>query len=438
MRKPRQRESGFALLMVFVMAAGIALFLYAQLPRTAFESMRAKEETLVERGEQYQRALQLYVNKFQRYPSSIDDLEKTNNIRFLRKRFKDPFTGKDDWRMVHVDNQGRLTDSLVPQKKEDEKKANTNTFITENAGLGQSPTDLGQEGTNVALRRRPSEGGTPEGGAAPLPAPSGFTYAPFGQPAPQQQPVPNPLTGNTPGQTGQPGATGPSGQQIGSAIPINPNTGQPIIDPQKLYPNGVPQFPGQAAQQQQQQGFGQQGQQPTFPIGVAGTVGRPGVGGPGNTPQNVLDMINQALRSPSPNIPMNLAPGMQIQGGIAGFASKHDSASIKLYNEQKNYKKWEFIYDPRKDKRLQGALQRAGAQQPQNNIGNPMGNPIGGNSPSPFGQPSPQPGGQPGGQPGFGQPGGQPGFGQPGGQSGGFGQPGFGQPPQMPGFPGRR
>ena len=36
------------------------------------------------------------------YPGSIEQLEKTNNIRFLRQKYVDPMTGKADWRIIHV------------------------------------------------------------------------------------------------------------------------------------------------------------------------------------------------------------------------------------------------------------------------------------------------------------------------------------------------
>jgi hypothetical protein len=54
----------------------------------------------MERGKQYIRAIKLYYKKFGAYPPSIEALVKTNNIRFLRKRYTDPITGKDDWKPI--------------------------------------------------------------------------------------------------------------------------------------------------------------------------------------------------------------------------------------------------------------------------------------------------------------------------------------------------
>ena len=55
-------ESGFALLLVFLMAAIIAISLYMEIPRVAFETQRQKEQLLMERGEQYKRAIKLFVS----------------------------------------------------------------------------------------------------------------------------------------------------------------------------------------------------------------------------------------------------------------------------------------------------------------------------------------------------------------------------------------
>ena len=128
-----KREGGFAMLLVFVMAAAIAITLYMEMPRVAFEAQRNKEALLIERGEQYTRAIQLYFRKFKKYPVKIEDLEETNQIRFLRKRYIDPMTGKSEWRMIHIGPGGVFTDSLThkpPDKNKDEQKA-ANTFTYE-------------------------------------------------------------------------------------------------------------------------------------------------------------------------------------------------------------------------------------------------------------------------------------------------------------------
>src|SRR5512142_2863086 len=113
----RQGESGFALLLVFLMASVIAISLYMELPRVAFDAQRQKEQLLIDRGEQYKRAIKVFYNTNKRYPASIEELETLNNKHSLRKRYKDPMTGKDEWRVIHVQN-GVLTDSKVvqPQK----------------------------------------------------------------------------------------------------------------------------------------------------------------------------------------------------------------------------------------------------------------------------------------------------------------------------------
>ena len=101
-------EAGAAVLMIYSMAAIVAIMLFMQLPRVAFEAQREKEQLLIDHGEQYKRAIQLYVRKFNRYPADFDALDNTQNLRFLRHKYKDPMTGKDDWRLIHVGSRRRL------------------------------------------------------------------------------------------------------------------------------------------------------------------------------------------------------------------------------------------------------------------------------------------------------------------------------------------
>jgi len=97
-----QSEDGFILLWVIFLALLLLIALAVAAPRIAISIQRDKELELVHRGEQYRRAIQLYYRKFGTYPTSIDQLLNTDNIRFLRKRYADPITGKDDWRIIHL------------------------------------------------------------------------------------------------------------------------------------------------------------------------------------------------------------------------------------------------------------------------------------------------------------------------------------------------
>ncbi|HXS75491.1 MAG TPA: hypothetical protein VN753_04890, partial [Terracidiphilus sp.] len=59
-----------------------------------------RDEETMQRGKQYIRAIQLYYRKFHAYPPNVDALVKTNEIRFLRKKYVDPTTGKEEWKPV--------------------------------------------------------------------------------------------------------------------------------------------------------------------------------------------------------------------------------------------------------------------------------------------------------------------------------------------------
>src|SRR5437764_1106262 len=110
--EPGKGEGGFAVLLVFLMASMVAISLYYEIPRFAMQKQRDKEQILIDRGEQYKRAIQLFVKKAGRYPTEIKDLESFQNQRFLRQRYADPMTGKDEWRLIHIQN-GILTDSKL-------------------------------------------------------------------------------------------------------------------------------------------------------------------------------------------------------------------------------------------------------------------------------------------------------------------------------------
>ena len=90
----QNRQRGSALLIVFVFAAIVGILLYREMPVVVFEAHRQKEELLIDRGNEYKHAIRLYVRKVGTFPPSIEALENTNRMRFLRHKFDDPFTGK--------------------------------------------------------------------------------------------------------------------------------------------------------------------------------------------------------------------------------------------------------------------------------------------------------------------------------------------------------
>ena len=96
-------EEGFLLLYVVVVAAIMLILLAVAAPVIAKSLQRDKEVESMHRAEQYVRAIQLYQRacKCTAYPGSMDALEKNTTVRFLRKRYVDPLTGKSDWRLIH-------------------------------------------------------------------------------------------------------------------------------------------------------------------------------------------------------------------------------------------------------------------------------------------------------------------------------------------------
>ena len=98
----REGEQGFLLVGVVVLVFLVLLALSVAAPKVAKELRREREVEAIHRGNEYVRAIQLYYRKFGRYPGTMDQLEKSTNIRFLRRKYTDPLTNKADWRLIHI------------------------------------------------------------------------------------------------------------------------------------------------------------------------------------------------------------------------------------------------------------------------------------------------------------------------------------------------
>lgn len=101
----RPAERGYIMLTLLLAMALIVIFAGVIVPSITFEIKRDREEEMIHRGVQYSRAIRAYYKKFGRYPTKIEDLESTSNLRFLRKRYKDPMNCKNakcaDFKLLH-------------------------------------------------------------------------------------------------------------------------------------------------------------------------------------------------------------------------------------------------------------------------------------------------------------------------------------------------
>jgi type II secretory pathway pseudopilin PulG len=94
-RLQNPRERGYILITLMLFVALLTIAALAILPEIRQQIRRDQEEEMRHRGTQYMRAIQHFYKKNSRYPARIEELENTNNLRFLRKRYKDLVTGKD-------------------------------------------------------------------------------------------------------------------------------------------------------------------------------------------------------------------------------------------------------------------------------------------------------------------------------------------------------
>lgn len=415
----RSEESGYALLMVFVLAAVVAITLYMEMPRVAFESQRTKEQLLIDRGEQYKRAIQIFYRKNKRFPTTVDELEKFQDVRSLRQRYKDPMTGKDEWRLIHVGPGGQLTDSLVTKQQNPLGQNGSNGTQGSNVqpgsdgssnpgfsssfgsqsnaqnGNGQPQTQYNANGIaisgadadassgppsgiNMAVARRPSDQMVLAGSGQPGAVNSNSTGGADPNQPPDPSPTPDPNQGQNPAQSNQGGQvpsgqpqpnTGQPGLQLPGQQPYNSNQGNNGLQQQSSFGNNGSSFGNNGGSfGNNGSSFGNNGGN-SFGNGNSFNTGGANNGansfnsaGQGNPALNAVQNSLFSARQPNSGFNSGNAPSGGAVG-IAGVATKYKGPSIKVVNERKKYQEWEFVYDMKKDKSLLGA---AGVNQLQN------------------------------------------------------------------------
>jgi type II secretory pathway pseudopilin PulG len=183
------RSRGFTyltvLFIVAVITAGLALV--GEVWETA--AKREKETELLFIGNQYRQAItRYYLAGKNQYPRSLDDLLKDPRqpgiVRYLRRAYQDPFTGKAEWGIVKAPDGG--VQGIYSQS--DQKPLKIANFRVRDAGFESaktyadwkfvySPLAPGQAGP------RPIAPATPGAPSAPAAAPTVPTAAPATTPA---------------------------------------------------------------------------------------------------------------------------------------------------------------------------------------------------------------------------------------------------------------
>jgi type II secretory pathway pseudopilin PulG len=227
-REPSRRERGYILITLLLFVALLVIAAGVMAPIIAFQVKRDREEELVHRGVQYSRAMKYYVKKFGRYPTRIEELENTNQVRFLRRRYKDPVTGKD-FKILHMGDVqmafGGGIAGAVPANGLNPSASGGGPGALNSAGLapgggtganGLNPGGLGSGGLNPGL----SPGGAVAG-------PKGVPIQNSGQGSDADNSDESSATGSNPapGQTGGP-AAGPGAPGTFGAVGSPGTAGQ--------------------------------------------------------------------------------------------------------------------------------------------------------------------------------------------------------------------
>ena len=265
-------EQGYALVWVVFMLALMMLALTAAAPRIAKSIQRDREVETMRRGKQYSRAVKLYYKKFGRYPPNVDALVKTNEIRFLRKKYLDPMTGKDDWKPIPLGQNKTQSLGFFGQPIAGSSAGGLGPSgpngITGGNGIGGPNTggsNIGGQGTNGALG---STGTTDNGTTTGQNGTNGSTDTSGGN------------GGSGTDGSGQNGGIGANGQTFGGVGIMGFKPGSPkqsiLLYKKKNHYNEWEFFYDPVAEQLMQQGA-------AGSTGIGGTNGTNGAGGIGGT-----------------------------------------------------------------------------------------------------------------------------------------------------------
>lgn len=325
-------EAGYLLLAVIFMTAVLLISLAVAAPKIARQIQRDKDIETIHRGEQYKRAIREYYNSFGAYPTSFDQLKETNNIRFLRKEYADPLTGKVDWKPVYYGQAHVRPLGFFGQPLSSVAGVGAASVVMGGASAGMyaisSTTTTDENGIPVA-------GDSSSGGAA----------------------------GTGPGMSS--GSDNGSGSGFGSGSSNGFGSGSSGFGSSGF--GGSNGLGGSSGTGLGSSGIGQ----PGSGYGSSGN-GLSGFQSNGSTPGG-----NSNSGFGSTNSTSASGPGGSTFGGggpIVGVTLTLNKPSLVDYKLQTRYNKWEFNYDPMEDQMMAASSLFGGSSVDANSTGTSTGN----------------------------------------------------------------
>jgi type II secretory pathway pseudopilin PulG len=138
--RARRGERGYNLVVLIMIITVMTILLAAALPLWSQAIRRNKEEELIFRGLQYAEAIRLYHNRFQSYPTSLEQLLKVKP-RCIRQLWKDPMTDDGKWQLIF---QGRELEGLPGGTTPTADQSPTGRApLNPNAGIDQEGQSVG-------------------------------------------------------------------------------------------------------------------------------------------------------------------------------------------------------------------------------------------------------------------------------------------------------
>jgi type II secretory pathway pseudopilin PulG len=229
-RRPRESEGGYVLLTLLLVVALMAVFALGVIIPIKFEIQRDQETEMIHRGVQYSRAIRAYYKKLGRYPTKLEDLDNTNNLRYLRKRYKDPLNKNQDFKLLHYGDPGvtlgggfSIGGGSIPGANPAGSPAGMNgsgasgsAFSQTGGNSGFGASAFGNSGVNSSGVFSQSSGGNSNSGLGA----SSNSQTGSGQPGTNGVPGSDPTEASSQVQGAGQGGTGSSSQQVFGGGPI--------------------------------------------------------------------------------------------------------------------------------------------------------------------------------------------------------------------------